>query len=151
VDLSRSLPLPYPIPAPWTCRELLTALLSMDGTRAVDGARALLEAAIKSFPEILAMGLAQVHNPNNALSVAALNVAMQAVLFSPSYAAPLTRLWLINHDLVIQAMADAHRLEPSAASRFLDMATELKVRTVWTVATLNGRVVPTRMLARRMS
>lgn len=109
----------------------------MDSTRAVDGARALLEAAIKSFPEILAMGLAQVHNPNNALSVAALNVAMQAVLFSPSYAAPLTRLWLINHDLVIQAMADAHRLEPSAASRFLDMATELKVVTVWTVATTN--------------
>jgi hypothetical protein len=61
VDLSRSLPLPYGLPLPWTCRELLRALLAMDGTRAADGARLLLEAATKSFPEIMAMGLAQVH------------------------------------------------------------------------------------------
>ena len=62
---------------------------------------------------------------------------MQSVLFSSAYTGPLARLWLINHDVVIFAMADAHRMEPSVASRFLDMATELKVRvqpirtTVW--------------------
>ena len=61
MDLSRSLPLPYVLPSPWICRELLQALLAMDRTRAADGARALLEAATKSFPEILAMGLAQIH------------------------------------------------------------------------------------------
>ena len=54
-------PLPYVLPSPWICRELLQALLAMDRTRAADGARALLEAATKSFPEILAMGLAQIH------------------------------------------------------------------------------------------
>ena len=159
----------------------------MDGTRAADSARALLESAVKSFPEVLAIGLALTHvrghaiadreggqawparaissrrsqpsppsktghsfwvadsfasrvprppswktdaqqDAANALGAGVLGMAMQAVLFSASYGAPLARLWLVNHDLVVQAMADAHRMEPSVASRFLDMATELKVR-----------------------
>jgi len=115
----------------WLSLDLLETLGRLAEAGLQPGVRAVLEHPLKHCPEVLLAGLAGCR----AEAAGALRSEVSAALLpayvasNPNSSAVLHRVWPLNREAVLAAMAVLYSQDPTAMSRVLDVCGELKALT----------------------
>ncbi|KAL4458253.1 hypothetical protein ABPG75_013118 [Micractinium tetrahymenae] len=115
----------------WLCLDLYDALARLADSGHAPAVRQVLELPLKQCPEVLLLGMATVQPGWGPLQQEVLEpLAVTYVASHPNSGVVLQRLWPLNRDLLLRAMAALYQKDASNIARVLDVCQELKGLTV---------------------
>ncbi len=138
---------------PWTCLDIVRALLRLGDTMHSEEVRRLFDHPSKTFPEILMIALAQITLPKPAV-VQELYLSYLMLIFlnpHPNTSVVLSKVWQMRQSLVLKGMVDWYNSDPEATrlARVLDVAQDIKALPTLLNCNDNNFVLRLAMLAAR--
>lgn len=114
----------------WMCLDLYTTLAKLTEAGHSAAVRSILESPLKACPEILLLGAASVKSGWGVLQTELVDALVGTyVAPHPNSIVVLQRLWPLNGECVLRAMAALHAKDPATVARSLDVCQELKILT----------------------
>ena len=115
---------------PWTCLDLVKALLRLGDSNHLEEVRRLFEHPCKVFPEILMIALAQTSLSKPSLMQDQYLSYLMVIFLSPhpNTSVVLSKVWQLRQPLVLKGMVDWYNAEPEPTrlARVLDVAQDIK-------------------------
>ena len=114
----------------WMALDLYTTLAALADSGHAAAVRAVMEAPLKTCPEILLLGAASVKGGWGPLQGELLDALVATyVAPHPNSAVVLARLWPLNSEVALRAMVALHAKDRTSVARSLDICQELKTLT----------------------
>ncbi|CAG8526473.1 8493_t:CDS:10 [Ambispora leptoticha] len=112
----------------WNSLDFIETLIKLADSEFFEKVRDLFDKASKQTPELVVLGLAQVHKPWSPMHQELINKLLSMFLISHSSSTlVLTRLWQVNPTLFIEGCLDLYKKDAMHISRILDIAQDLKI------------------------
>ncbi|XP_074263170.1 uncharacterized protein LOC141585978 isoform X2 [Silene latifolia] len=111
----------------WLCLDLLDVLCQLAERGHAATIQSMLEHPLKHCPEVLLLGIAQIHTTYNLLQHEVSSNALPRVIANASRKGFILHLWHINHNLVLRGFVDTLTKDPDSVHRILDICQENKI------------------------
>ncbi|KAH9627459.1 hypothetical protein KSS87_006150 [Heliosperma pusillum] len=111
----------------WLCLDLLDVLCQLAERGHAATIQSMLEYPLKHCPEVLLLGIAQIHTTYNLLQHEVSSNALPRVIANASRKGFILHLWHINHSLVLRGFVDTLTKDSDSVHRILDICQEIKI------------------------
>ncbi|KAK9742789.1 hypothetical protein RND81_03G197500 [Saponaria officinalis] len=111
----------------WLCLDVLDVLCQLAEKGHAATIQSMLEYPLKQCPEVLLLGIAQIHTTYNLLQREVSSTALPMVIANASRKGFVLHLWHINYGLVLRGFVDMLTKDPDSIHRILDLCQEMKI------------------------
>ncbi|KAL9234369.1 hypothetical protein vseg_009249 [Gypsophila vaccaria] len=111
----------------WLCLDLLDVLCQLAERGHAATIQSVLEYPLNQCPEVLLLGIAQIHTTYNLLQHEVSSTALPNVIANASRKGFVLHLWHINHGLVLRGFVDILTKDSDSVHRILDLCQEMKI------------------------
>ncbi|KMT00009.1 hypothetical protein BVRB_1g018420 isoform D [Beta vulgaris subsp. vulgaris] len=111
----------------WFCLDLLDVICQLAERGHAATIQSMLEYPLKHCPEVLLLGVAQIHTTYNLLQHEVSSTVLPMIIANASRKGVILHLWHINHQLVLRGFADILASGSDSVHRILDICQETKI------------------------
>ncbi|KNA22767.1 hypothetical protein SOVF_031520 isoform A [Spinacia oleracea] len=111
----------------WLCLDLVDVLCQLAERGHAATIQSMLEYPLKHCPEVLLLGVAQIHTTYNLLQHEVSSTVLPMIIANAGSKGVILHLWHINHYLVLRGFADVLANDPDSIHRILDICQETKI------------------------
>ncbi|XP_021748044.1 CCR4-NOT transcription complex subunit 1-like isoform X1 [Chenopodium quinoa] len=111
----------------WLCLDLVDVLCQLAERGHAATIQAMLEYPLKNCPEVLLLGVAQIHTTYNLLQHEVASTVLPMIIANAGRKGVILHLWHINHYLVLRGFVHVLASESDGIHRILDVCQETKI------------------------
>ncbi|KAL2892492.1 CCR4-NOT transcription complex subunit 1 [Bienertia sinuspersici] len=111
----------------WLCLDLVEVLCQLAERGHAATIQSMLEYPLKHCPDLLLLGVAQIHTTYNLLQHEVSSIVLPMIIANAGSKGVILHLWHINHYLVLRGFADVLANDSDSIHRILDICQETKI------------------------
>ncbi|GMH00621.1 hypothetical protein Nepgr_002460 [Nepenthes gracilis] len=111
----------------WLCLDLLNVLCQLAERGHATAVQSMLEYPLKHCPDVLLLGMGQIHTAYNLLQYEVSSSVFPTVVVDATRTKVILNLWHINPSLVLRGLVDVLTTDPESIPRILDICQEMKI------------------------